>query len=142
MTPATAMAFYNNPWAVTNFQTFGGPYDEDFMTYWSNGGYGGGYGGLNNPMMIYQNGYNRGWTEGALYEYLYGRHRHHHRRGGHRSMHLHQHGNGINNIGQFQQLSPWGHLLAGPRTLEGADMMGLAAFVGGMRAPMIQCMGW
>ncbi|GIZ36616.1 hypothetical protein CKM354_000008600 [Cercospora kikuchii] len=124
---------------------FGGPYDEEYMTYWSNGGYGGGYGGYH-PGMIWQNGYSRGYYDrDIMYAYLYGRGRHCHHRSRPSirfSPQFNNWGNGWMNNGQVQGLNPWAHLGAGPRRLEGADMMGLAAFGMEMGAPMIQCMGW
>ncbi|WPB00878.1 uncharacterized protein RHO25_005498 [Cercospora beticola] len=117
-----------NPWSATNFQLFGGPYDEEYMTYWSNGGYGGGYGGYNYPMMMWQNGYNRGMYDRDMYAYLYGRGRNRHHR---RAIRYHQdiHGNGnINNgrIAHFAGMGPFGVLAAPERFGGGAELMGMA----------------
>ncbi|PPJ58333.1 hypothetical protein CBER1_04480 [Cercospora berteroae] len=115
---------------------FGGPYDEEYMTYWSNGGYGGGYGGYN-PTMLWQNGYSRGcYDRDIMYAYIHGRGRYpHHRRRRHSypypvQFHQNVFGNGDANLGQIQHFAGLAHVFGSPRRLEGADMMGLAALGG------------
>ncbi|KAM3423958.1 hypothetical protein BST61_g1351 [Cercospora zeina] len=113
------MAVLNYPWP-TNYAYLGaGPYDEDFLTYWSNAGL---YNNnnTNNPSMIYSNGYSRGWYDRLCFDLMYGgygygsgRHHHHHHhgrsgRGGGGNFrfapHFHQnfgHGNGNGNFNGF-----------------------------------------